>query len=196
MADEAMGHVCPPSVIKWLNSPLRKLIQNPKKIMGEYVKPGDTVIDLGCGGGFFAVALAEMVGGNGRVIAMDLQKEMLNITRDFASKKGVLDRITLHQCKDDDIALHGEKVDFALAFYMVHEVPDRDRFMNQVADLLKPTAHFLMIEPKHHVSPSQFDQILGEANSAGLNLVKPVKLTMSRGMLLEPKSPDSIKSVQ
>ena len=71
------------------------LIQNPKKIMGAYVKPGDVVVDLGCGGGFFSVALAEMVGENGRVIAADLQKEMLDITRNFAAKKHVLERITL-----------------------------------------------------------------------------------------------------
>jgi len=80
MVEEAMGRVCPPKHVKWLNNPLRKLIQNPKNIMGEYVSPGDTVIDLGCGGGYFTVALAKMVGDRGRVIAMDLQKEMLDFT--------------------------------------------------------------------------------------------------------------------
>ena len=184
MTDDAIGDVCPPSVVRWLNSPLRKLIQNPKKIMGEYVSPGDTVIDLGCGGGYFAVGLAKLVGDTGRVIAMDLQQEMLDITRGFAAKNGVLDRITLHQCQADDIALNDEKVDFALAFYMVHEVPDRKRFLIQVADLLKPTAHFMVIEPAHHVTASQFDQIVNEANSVGLQLIKPIRLAFSRGMLL------------
>ncbi len=178
-----MGHVCPPSVVKWLNSPLRKLAQNPKKIMGDYVKPGDTVIDLGCGGGFFAVALAKMVRESGQVIAMDLQKEMLSITREFAAKKGVLDRITLHQCQEDNIALPDTQVDFALAFYMVHEVPDRQRFLKQVAELLKPEANFMLIEPSHHVTESQFSQILDESNSVGLKLKKPIKLMFSRGML-------------
>ena len=71
------------------------------------VQPGDTVVDLGCGGGFFSVALAKMVGEKGRVIAVDLQAEMLAITRDFASKKGVSNRITLHHCKENDIGLNG-----------------------------------------------------------------------------------------
>ena len=74
MTENVMGRVCPPSVVRWLNNPLRKLIQNPWKIMGEYVSTGDTVVDLGCGGGFFAVALAEMVGESGRVIAVDCRR--------------------------------------------------------------------------------------------------------------------------
>jgi ubiquinone/menaquinone biosynthesis C-methylase UbiE len=183
VADDAMGHVCPPSVVKWLNSPLRNLFQNPKKIMGEYVKPGDTVIDLGCGGGFFAVALAKMVEENGQVIAMDLQMEMLAFTRELASKKGVLDRITFHQCQEKDFGLSDVQVDFALAFYMVHEVPDRNRFFTQVAALLKHDARLLVIEPNQHVSEAQFKQILEDAESVGLQYVKPVKALFSRGML-------------
>ena len=188
MTDEAMGHVCPPSVVKWLNSPLRKLIQNPNKIMGEYVSPGNTVIDLGCGGGYFAVALAKMVQENGRVIAMDLQQEMLDFTRDLAVRNRVVDRITLHQCEADDFLLTDVKVDFALAFYMVHEVPDRNRFFTQVAAILNPDASFMIIEPKHHVSPFQFKQIQTEAASGGLRMIKPIKLLASRGILFQLSS--------
>ena len=151
--------------------------------MGEHVSPGDTVVDLGCGGGFFSVALAKMVGDNGRVIAVDLQKEMLDITSDFAVKNGVLERIILHRCKSDDIGLSDEKVDFALAFYMVHEVPDRKAFLRQVSELLKPDAHFMMIEPSHHVTAEQFDQILNEAGSVGLKQLRPLRMMFSRGML-------------
>lgn len=183
MADDAMGHVCPPSVVKWLNSPLRYLFQNPKKIMGGYVKPGDTAIDLGCGGGFFAVALAKMVGESGQVIAMDLQKEMLAFTRELASKKGVLDRITFHQCREKEFGLSDVQVDFALAFYMVHEVPDRHKFFTQVAALLKSNARFMVIEPTHHVSEAQFKQFLEDAKSVGLQYIKPAKVLFSRGML-------------
>ncbi len=187
MSEEALGHVCPPSVIKWLNSPLRKLIQSPRKIMGKYVKPGDTAVDLGCGGGFFAVELARMVGDSGRVIAVDLQQEMREFTRRLAVKKGVMERITLHQCQEKDIGLSDEKVDFALAFYMVHEVPDRDRFLKQVVELLNPEARFMLIEPSHHVKPEEFKLILEEAAIAGLKQVEPIKRAMSRGMLFSLK---------
>lgn len=184
MTEEPMGDVCPPSAVRWLNTRLRKLVQDPARIFGDYVNPGDTVVDLGCGGGYFTVALADMVGENGRVIAADVQTEMLNITRGFAANKGIVDRITFHKCEPDNIGLAGEKVDFALAFYIVHEVPNRKAFFNQVAALLKPEARLLIIEPTFHVSSPQFELILDEAGSAGLKSVKTVKVLMSRGMLL------------
>jgi len=180
MPDEALGRVCPPSALKWLNSPLRKLIQNPKRIMKAYVKPGDVVVDLGCGGGIFSAALAEMVGENGRVIAADLQKEMLDITRDYVTKRGLLDRVTLHQCSADNIGLSDEKVDFVLVFYVVHEAPNRKEFFRQVSQIMKPDAHFLLIEPKHHVTPSQYENIIQEAQLANLKFLKEVKIAFSR----------------
>jgi len=190
MAEESNGHVCPPSVVKFLNCPLRALIQNPRKIMGAHVKPGDTVVDLGCGGGFLSVALAKRVGESGRVIAVDLQEPMLEITKKFAARKGVLDSIALHQCKGDDLGLTGEKVDFAVALFVVHEVPDRKRFLRQVADLLKPDARFALIEPSFHVSVRMFEQILEEAESVGLKQVRPLKNILTRGVVLSLSSSD------
>ncbi|MFH1862494.1 MAG: class I SAM-dependent methyltransferase [bacterium] len=183
MTAEPMGHVCPPSVIKWLNSPLRKLIQNPKKLFGGIIQPGQTVADLGCGGGFFTVELAKMVGESGRVIAVDLQPEMLVYTEKLARKKGVFDRIILHQCQQNDLGLSEPKVDFALALYVLHEVPDRVRFLRQSVGLMKPEARFMLVEPTHHVKPEQLQQILSEAESVGLVQIKPIKFAFSRGML-------------
>lgn len=194
MAENENGHVCPLSVVKWLNNPLRKLIQNPRKNFGKYINPGSTVVDLGCGGGFFTVELARMVGETGRVIAVDLQTEMLNITRDLATKKGVIDRITLHQCETNDIGLSEVKVDFALAFYVVHEVPDQRAFLKQVSELLKPDARFMMIEPKHHVTASDFERILADADYAGLKKLQTVRMIMSRGILFAPASANQAQS--
>jgi ubiquinone/menaquinone biosynthesis C-methylase UbiE len=185
MADDALGRVCPPSVIKWLNHPMRKLIQNPKKIMGAFVKPGDVAVDVGCGGGFFAVELADMVGENGRVIAVDLQEEMLEFTRNLAAKRHVLERITLHRCDAENIALPEEKVDFVLAFYVVHEVPNRRAFLSQISRLMKSDARFLMIEPKHHVTPELYESILGDATSAGLEKFAEIKIAFSRGVVFK-----------
>lgn len=184
MSKRKEDHVCPPSVIKWLNSPLRKLIQNPRKIMGEYVKPGDTVVDIGCGGGFFTVELAEMVGENGTVFAVDLQEEMLQITRKLVTRKGLMNRVNLHKCDKDEIGLTDVEEDFVLAFYMVHETPDPKKFLSDIACLLKPNGLFLVIEPKHHVNNQQFRSMLGDAESARFKTVKEIRLSMSRGVLL------------
>jgi len=185
MAEQAIGHVCPPSVTRWLNSGLRKLVQSPRRIFGPHVEPGDHAVDLGCGGGFFSAGLAELVGERGRVTAVDLQPEMLEITKRYAERQGVRDRVTLHHCTENDLGLLGEQADFVVAFYMVHEVPDRARLLRQVRNLLDPGARFMMVEPSFHVKKAQFEAMLGEAEAAGLKVVQPVKLLFSRGMLFE-----------
>jgi ubiquinone/menaquinone biosynthesis C-methylase UbiE len=175
--------VCPPSELKNLNTPLRKLVHNPRRLLAPYVKAGDTAVDLGCGGGFFTVELARLVGPEGRVFAVDLQPEMIDFTRETLKKKGVLDRVTLHLCREDDIGLSGVEADFALAFYVVHEVPDRRAFLVQVARLLKPGARFLMVEPRHHASPADLAEIAVEAEGVGLSVERPVRAFFSPGML-------------
>ncbi len=178
-------HICPPSALKKLNNPLRRLVHNPRRLFGEYIHPGDTVLDLGCGGGFFTVDLARMVGEDGRVIAVDVQQEMLDFTRKTVEKKGVLDRVTLHLCRSDDLALDGVSANFALAFYLVHEIPDREAFFDQVARALKPGARFMLVEPKGHASPPLFEKILADAEAAGLKQERPLRIVMSRGVFLQ-----------
>ncbi len=190
MSKRDKDRVCPPSVVKWLNNPLRKLIQNPSKIFKDYVQPGSIAIDLGCGGGFFTVELARMVGERGRVFAVDLQEEMLQITRRLAECKGVMDRITLHRCQKDAIGLTDVSADFLLAFYMVHEVPEHKKFLTEAAALLNPDGRFMLIEPKHHVNQERFDSMIKDAESVGLYVVKPVKLFWSRGAVLAIKRDD------
>jgi SAM-dependent methyltransferase len=65
----------------------------------------------------------------------------------------------------DDLA---DAVDFCLAFAVVHELPDRERFFEEVAAALKPGAKVLVSEPKLHVSAPDFDATVRAAWSAGL----------------------------
>jgi 2-polyprenyl-3-methyl-5-hydroxy-6-metoxy-1,4-benzoquinol methylase len=125
------GHVCPWWGGYFLDNPLRRLIHDPEKIVGPYVKPGMTVMDVGCGMGFFSIGMARMVGDQGRVIAIDLQEKMLGVLRRRAEKAGVGDRIKTHKCQQDhlDVDAHA---DFTLAFMMVHEVPDQRRLLGEI----------------------------------------------------------------
>jgi 2-polyprenyl-3-methyl-5-hydroxy-6-metoxy-1,4-benzoquinol methylase len=70
-------HVCPVWVGYLLSSPIRKLFQDPDKILGPYIKEGMTVLDFGCAMGFFSLPAARMVGSNGKVICIDIQKGMI-----------------------------------------------------------------------------------------------------------------------
>ena len=161
------GHVCPWWLAYTFDNSLRRLVQNPEKILAPYVKEGMTVMDTGCGMGFFSIAMAHLVGSSGRVIAVDLQPQMLEVLKKRAEKARVSGRITTICCEQDELGVK-EKVDFALSFYMLHEVPDKERFFRQVAASLKPQARFLVVEPWFHVSRSDFKKTVEAALAAGL----------------------------
>ena len=171
-----------------LDNLLRKLIQSPRKIIGPYLSTGDTAIDLGCGPGFFTMTMAELVGSSGRVIAVDLQEEMLAKVRSKLSNpkyQSMMASITLHQCSEHEIGLdESSKADFILACYMVHETPDHYRFFQQVKRLLKSTSTFLVIEPPFHVSKKDFAKMLSRAEQAGLTVIDRPKGKGGRSALL------------
>ena len=70
-------HTCPWWLGYSFDNPLRRIIHNPARMLGTMVEEGQTVVDIGCGLGFFTLALAQMVGAHGKVIALDIQSEML-----------------------------------------------------------------------------------------------------------------------
>jgi ubiquinone/menaquinone biosynthesis C-methylase UbiE len=166
-----------------LDNPIRRLIHNPQKILGGYIEPGQTVLDLGCGPGTFSLAMAKMVGESGKVIAVDVQEEMLQIVRKKAARQGLESRIVTHKSGPDGIGI-SEKVDFALAFYMVHEVPDSEAFLKETASVLKPKGKLLVVEPKMHVSAAAFEKTIEVARQAGLRFISEPKIRFSRSKLL------------
>ncbi|MDR3600477.1 MAG: methyltransferase domain-containing protein [Desulfosporosinus sp.] len=70
--------VCPVEGAGGLDNKFRRLFQNPHKILERHIQKGMTIVDLGCGPGFFSIAAAELVGAKGKVIAVDLQEGMLS----------------------------------------------------------------------------------------------------------------------
>ena len=174
--------VCPWWLGFFVSGPARRLVHNPEKILRGLVRKGQVVADIGCGSGLFSIPLAKMVGEEGRVIAADIQEKMLEFVRRRAEKAGVAARIKLHQCQEKELGIE-EQVDFALAFYMVHEVLDIDAFFKEIVTLLKPDAHFLLIEPKMHVNASRFQKTVDAAYAAGLKVESEWKVSFSRGVL-------------
>jgi len=164
------NHICPHKFAFMLDNWVRKLFQNPAKILKEYITPGDTVIDMGCGPGFFTIEIANMVGNTGRVIAVDLQKEMLARVSKKAARKGVTDRVAYHRCDPDRIGLD-QKADFILAYYVVHETPDPGAFLKEAKTLLNEGGRLLVVEPKMHVSRAAFEEIVEDGKTAGLRAV-------------------------
>jgi ubiquinone/menaquinone biosynthesis C-methylase UbiE len=177
------GYVCPWWCCFTFDNFLRKLLQDPVAIVSKYIAPGDTVLDIGPGQGFFTIPMARLVGDAGRVIAIDVQSKMLSILTEKAKKSNVGDRIIPGLVTQDTPALY-TPADFALAFWMVHEVPDRKRFLKEVFDSLKPGKLFLIAEPVVHVPAARFAETIADATSIGFRLVAQPRIAFSRSALL------------
>jgi len=177
-------HGCPAFLSFFLDNWVRRLIHDPEKILAGLVERGQTVIDIGCGPGVFTIPMAEMVGEGGKVIAADYQEQMLERVRKKAESKGLLSRIVLHKTEIDRIGVK-DKADFALAFYMVHEVPDRERFFGELRTILKSGGKLLVVEPVMHVSHGDYEMTVDTALKAGFRAVGDVNVRFSRAMLFK-----------
>ena len=175
--------VCPWWLIWTFDNPFRRFFQDPGTIIGPYVREGMVVADIGCGMGYFSIALAKIVGKQGLVFAVDLQQKMLEFLNRRARKAGVLDRIRSINAKDDDIMLR-EPVDFVLAFWMVHEVKDIPLFFRHVHSVLKKSGKFLYVEPKMHVPDRRFQEILRHARQGGFQINDALQIRFSRAVIL------------
>ena len=180
------NYVCPVWMAHTFDNPLRKLFHNPKKMFTEYVKEGMTVMDIGCGFGCFSIGLAKMVGKNGKVYSVDLQKGMLDRLMKRAKKAGVVDIIETHQCESCKIGLDA-RLDFALAFWMIHETPDAIDLLKQIHSLLKPGGVLFLANPKMHVPLSFFDETISAAEKIGFKIIERPKISLSWTVVLSRK---------
>lgn len=178
--------VCPVEIAGGLDNPIRRFIQNPKKIVKPFLMPGMVVLDLGCGPGFFTLEIAKLLDGSGKVIAADLQDGMLEIVRQKIRGTELEQRIELHKCQDQSVGVR-EKVDFILAFYMVHEVPNQEKLFQELKSILKPNGKILIVEPKFHVTGKSFESMLDIASNKGFDIIRRRKSFLSRFVLLETK---------
>lgn len=188
-AERPAGAPCRHGVCPWylgylLANPLRRLLESPEKLLGPFVRPGMTVLEPGSGMGFYSLPLARMVGPTGRVICVDLQPEMIAGLRRRARRAGLLDRLETVVCSPGDLGIDAwkDRVDLALALHVVHEVPDADGFLRQIASALRAGGSLLVVEPRGHVTPPDFAQTIAAAERVGL-APHPAALQDARGLV-------------
>ncbi|MCG8697329.1 MAG: class I SAM-dependent methyltransferase [Bacteroidales bacterium] len=184
MTKETTTHVCPVERAGALDMNLRRLVHHPQKIFGNYIQEGMTVLDFGCGPGFFTIDVAKMVGENGKVIAADLQQGMLDKVNLKMNKHKVGHRINLHQCGADTIGLK-EQVDFAYAFFVVHEVPDQEKLFKDLSEVVKKGGKFYMAEPRGHVKKNDFEASVALAKKQGFYPFEHKKVAIGRVVVFE-----------
>jgi ubiquinone/menaquinone biosynthesis C-methylase UbiE len=161
-------HTCPWWVTWTFDNPLRRLVHDPRALLRPYVGEGMRVADIGCGMGYFTVALAELAGPTGHVQAVDLQPQQLRVAARRCERGGVADRVRLVQATPDSLNLQGP-INFVLAFYMVHEVRDQAGLFSQLHAVCTPGATLLVCEPKIHVTRAKVASALALARDRGFS---------------------------
>jgi len=184
MNTDKKNRICPVEHAGVLDFNFRKLLQNPQKILRPYISEGMTVLDLGCGPGFFTMEMARLVGETGKVIAADLQQGMLEKVKKKIQNTVFANVIEFHQCLPDRVAL-SQKFDFILVFYMLHEVPDQLKFLRELKALLKPQGRILLVEPSFHVSQHEFLESIALMSQAGFAVAAQPKIFFSRSVALK-----------
>ncbi len=106
------------------------------------LKEGFTVVDVGCGPGFFTIPASEIVGPEGRVYAVDTETQML----DELEKRGIPENVVPLKSEENSIPLDAECADFALLAYVLHEAENKELFLKEILRILKKGAALLVID--------------------------------------------------
>jgi ubiquinone/menaquinone biosynthesis C-methylase UbiE len=178
--------VCPWYIGYFLINPLRKLMQDPYKILKEHIKPGMKILEIGPGMGFFSIPMADLTGDGGKIYAVDIQENMLSVLVKRARKKNQAGRIETITCTKESLNISGlsGQIDFALLFAVVHELPDKNSLFKQVYDSLKTGGKVLISEPKGHVTDKNFTASIQTAENIGFKVSGTPEIKGSKSVLL------------
>lgn len=142
--------VFPASAARMLDDPSRDLWQRPDEVVAALrIRPGQRVADVGCGTGYFTLRLLHATGEAGRVVAVDVQQEMLDI---LGRRLNDADRrrVTLRRNAPDRPLEPGDALDLVFCANTLYEVdaPDVERFVKSMADALAPGGRLAVLDWK------------------------------------------------
>jgi ubiquinone/menaquinone biosynthesis C-methylase UbiE len=124
-----------------LSSKLRRSIYPERQLIARSgIKPGMTVVDLGCGSGAYAPYVARTVGTEGKVYAVDIQPGMLKQLERKLAKKEFQDisNIEIKQTNAYELPFEDDSIDLVYMVAVLPEIPDRGRALSEVHRVLRP----------------------------------------------------------
>jgi ubiquinone/menaquinone biosynthesis C-methylase UbiE len=137
-----MGHLA----ATWLERPEREEEENPRKLLEMLkLKEGDVVADIGAGSGYYTFRMSKLVGDKGKVLAVDIQKEMLDIIRDKA-KKAKVTNVEPVLGEEADPKLKDDSVDLILLVDVYHEFAQPYEMTEKMVKALKPGGRLVFVE--------------------------------------------------
>ncbi len=101
------------------------------------LRPGEVVVDLGCGGGLDLLLAARTVGASGRVIGIDMTPEMVELARRNADRAGAAN-VQVMQATIDRLPLADASVDCVISNCVINLAPDKQAVFKEIARVLRP----------------------------------------------------------
>lgn len=139
------------SNIQKLDTPWRRTALPPQEtLISLGLTPDTDFADIGCGIGYFTIPAAAMIQPQRLVYAIDPSAEMLAETARRA-EEAEIHNIQLILSNPLDFKIPPASVDFALLANVLHEIPEKDRFVAQIFKILKPGGTLALIEWNHHM---------------------------------------------
>ena len=139
---QVMGHLA----ADWLDRPEREREEAPGKLLEALkLKPGDVVADIGAGSGYFTFRLAERVGPKGKVLAVDIQPEMLDLIRKRMKERKVTN-VEVIRGTETDPKLPAGAVDLILMVDVYHEFSFPYEMTTAMVKALKPGGRLVFVE--------------------------------------------------
>jgi ubiquinone/menaquinone biosynthesis C-methylase UbiE/mono/diheme cytochrome c family protein len=138
------------------------------------IQPGAVIADIGSGTGYFTWRLAEKTGPGGRVYAIDIQQEMLDLTRQAVERRKV-QNVEYRLAPGAELGLPDRSVDLAFVAYAYHEFADPDAMLASIRRALKPGGRMVVLEyaKESNVAPASplhrmsFEEIRREIEPRG-----------------------------
>ena len=164
----------------WLTRKVREKEESAKEMLSALeVQPGQVVCDFGCGNGYHTIPLARMVGPSGRVLAVDVQPEMLRLL-DAPMGEVIRERIELIAATPIDPRLPDGQLDLILLVDVYHELSYPEQVLSALRRALKPSGRLVLVEfrgedllvpirPEHKMTKAQ---VLKELEPNGFRLVR------------------------
>jgi ubiquinone/menaquinone biosynthesis C-methylase UbiE len=140
---------------------IRDIFIDMSKLLDEFgIKPGQTVVDIGCGPGSYVRHASALVGPNGRLFALDIHELAIEAVRKKAARNG-LDNVTaMLTGNDNGYPLDDETADAVYALDMFHMVSDPRSFLQELNRITKSTG-FLCIDNGHQPRQEARMKLLG-----------------------------------
>ena len=176
----------------WLTRPEREHEEQPDRLVNALdIEPGATVVDLGAGVGYFTWRLARRVGSAGKVIAVDIQQEMLDMLAVNLRERGI-ENVEMVLATPRDPSLPESAVDLVLLVDVYHELAHPALTLAHIRRSLKPAGRLVVVEyrkeqpgvPIHPLHKMSVAEVRSEIEPAGFDLVEVLEFLPSQHVII------------